>query len=71
MQELTPRTSDIVVSYGERLSSRIIAEHFAQNNLGGVHVDARTCIVTDAQHGRAVPLENEQGKSWNNMSGPC
>ncbi|HEX4020666.1 MAG TPA: lysine-sensitive aspartokinase 3 [Acidobacteriaceae bacterium] len=62
VQELTPRTSDIVVSYGERLSSRIIAEHFAQNNLGGVHVDARTCIVTDAQHGRAVPLENETGQ---------
>ena len=59
VQELTPRTSDLVVSYGERLSSRMIAEFFAQRELAGAHVDARTCIVTDAQHGKAVPLEKE------------
>ncbi len=59
VQELTPRTSDLVVSHGERLSSRIIAEHFAQHDLNGAHVDARCCIVTDAQHGRALPLELE------------
>ena len=59
VQELTPRTSDMVVSHGERLSSYIIAEYFAQRDLDGAHVDARTCIVTDAQHGKAVPLELE------------
>ncbi len=59
VQELTPRTSDLVVSHGERLSSRIIADYFAQRGLDGAHVDARTCIITDAQHGRAVPLELE------------
>ena len=59
VQELTPRTLDLVVSHGERLSSRIIADYFAQRSLDGAHVDARTCIVTDAQHGRAVPLELE------------
>ena len=59
VQELTPRTSDLVVSHGERLSSRIIAEFFAQRDVAGAHVDARACIVTDAQHGRAMPLELE------------
>lgn len=59
VQELTPRTSDMVVSHGERLSSLIIAEYFAQRDLNGAHVDARTCIVTDAQHGKALPLELE------------
>ncbi|HEY0785773.1 MAG TPA: lysine-sensitive aspartokinase 3 [Acidobacteriaceae bacterium] len=53
--ELTPRISDMIVSYGERLSSRILAEYFAAQGLAGVHVDARLCIVTDRQHTRAVP----------------
>jgi aspartate kinase len=55
--ELTPRISDMIVSYGERLSSRMIAEAFAQRELDGVHVDARNCIITDAQHGKAVPQD--------------
>jgi aspartate kinase len=58
--ELTPRISDMIVSYGERLSSRMISEYFGGRvtdgvSLNGVHVDARTCIVTDHQHTRAVP----------------
>jgi aspartate kinase len=55
--ELTPRTSDNVVSYGERLSSRIVAGAFAQHGLGGVRVDSRACIVTDDHYGKAVPQE--------------
>jgi aspartate kinase len=53
--ELTPRTNDLVVSFGERLSSRMIAEAFEQHGLHGAHVDARSCIVTDATYGKAVP----------------
>jgi aspartate kinase len=53
--ELTPRINDMIVSYGERLSSRMIAGVFALRGLDGVHVDARKCIITDAQHMRAVP----------------
>jgi len=55
--ELTPRIADMVVSYGERVSSRMVAEAFARNGLDAVHVDARQCIVTDAQHGKAVPQD--------------
>lgn len=55
--ELTPRTSDRVVSYGERLSSRMVAATFAQHGLDGVHVDARHCIITDDHYGKAVPQE--------------
>ncbi|MGB0122701.1 MAG: lysine-sensitive aspartokinase 3 [Silvibacterium sp.] len=55
--ELTPRISDMIVSEGERLSSRIIAEAFRHFGLDAVHVDARSCIVTDAHHGRAVPQD--------------
>ena len=45
----------MVVSFGERLSSRMVAEAFQHQGLSAVHVDARNCIVTDAQHGKAVP----------------
>jgi len=55
--ELTPRTSDLVVSFGERLSSRLVAEAFSARGLNAVHVEARKCIVTDAQHGRAIPQD--------------
>lgn len=55
--ELTPRISDMIVSVGERLSSRIIAEAFRHIGLDAVHIDARQCIVTDAQHGRAIPQD--------------
>ena len=55
--ELTPRISDLVVSYGERLSSRIIAAAFAERSINAAHIDAREVIVTDSQFGKAVPLD--------------
>jgi aspartate kinase len=55
--ELTPRISDMIVSYGERISSRMITEAFSRCGLKAVHVDARQCIVTDAQYGKAIPLD--------------
>jgi aspartate kinase len=55
--ELTPRTSDNVVSFGERFSSRMVAGAFAQHGLDGVRVDSRECIVTDHHYGKAVPQE--------------
>lgn len=55
--ELTARTSDLVVSFGERLSSRMVAAAFDQRGLNGTHVDARTCIITDANYGKAAPQE--------------
>jgi len=55
--ELTPRTSDLVVSFGERLSGQLVATVFEQRGLHGAHVDARTCIITDDHYGRAIPQE--------------
>ena len=53
--ELTARTNDLVVSYGERLSSRIVADAFEHRGIRSAHVDARTCIITDRHHGKAAP----------------
>jgi aspartate kinase len=55
--ELTPRTSDNVVSFGERISSQMVAAAFSQHGLNGIQVDARTCIVTDNHYGKAIPQE--------------
>jgi len=55
--ELTPRISDLIVSYGERLSSVMIAEAFKERGLNGVHVDSREVIVTDSQYQKAAPLD--------------
>jgi len=55
--ELTPRTADKVVSYGERISSQMVAAAFAQHEMNGVHVDARSCIITDDHYGKAAPQE--------------
>jgi aspartate kinase len=55
--ELTPRISDMIVSEGERISSKMIAAAFAHRDLDAVHVDARQCIITDAQYGKAVPQD--------------
>jgi aspartate kinase len=57
--ELTPRTSDLVLSYGERLSSMIITPAFVARDIPAVLLDARQVIVTDGQHSRAVPQLEE------------
>ncbi len=57
--ELTPRSSDAIASYGEMLSSRIIALAFRKFGLTGGHLDARKLIVTDRRHTQATPLVPE------------
>lgn len=55
--ELTERTSDNVVSFGERLSSVMVAAAFIEYGLNSAHLDARTVILTDAHYGKAAPDE--------------
>ena len=57
--EITPRSTDAVLSFGERLSSKIVAAAFSARGLHSALVDSRACIVTDATHTRAVPLFDE------------
>jgi aspartate kinase len=53
--ELTPRISDLIVSFGERNSSRIVTAAFRQMGIQAAHVDARQIIITDSQFQKAVP----------------
>jgi aspartate kinase len=53
---VTPRLWDETLSYGERLSSALIAMIFQSLGLRATHVDARQILVTDGRHTQALPL---------------
>src|SRR6478672_10901728 len=57
--ELTPRTTDTISGFGERVSSKIAAAAFSQRHIQAAHVDSRKCIVTDSNFGKAVPQFEE------------
>src|SRR5512146_1121791 len=54
--ELTPRSIDAISSYGERLSSYIVALAFRHFGLKANHLDSRKVIITDKRHTQAAPL---------------
>lgn len=53
LRELSARTKDRVVSYGELLSSQIIAARCKSGNTDCVWTDARELIVTSSDYGNA------------------
>ena len=55
-RQLTPELRDEILSYGERLSSEIVAAAFHRFGIKTIHLDARKFIVTDNQCTRATPL---------------
>jgi aspartate kinase len=55
MGEFTPRATDAVSAYGERLSSLTVTGQFRKCGMDAVHVDSRSVIVTDARHTQAAP----------------
>jgi aspartate kinase len=56
--ELTPRIADLIVSYGERLSSQIVAAAFRERGVDAVHADAREFIITDSVFQKAAPQDD-------------
>ncbi len=53
--ELTPRTLDTVMSFGERISSQLMALALCQHGMAGRAFDAREYMVTDERHTQAQP----------------
>src|SRR2546423_1881080 len=53
--ELTPRSQDAIVSFGERLSSVIVSAALAARGIPAELVDSRDFILTDKQFTRAAP----------------
>ncbi|HET9308239.1 MAG TPA: aspartate kinase [Candidatus Sulfotelmatobacter sp.] len=55
-RKLDLKAQDQLLGLGECFSSRLVTEALCQAGLNAAHVDARSCIVTDARHGQASPL---------------
>lgn len=53
--ELSPRSVDAISSYGERLSSALVALAFRRFGIDAVHLDARQILITNDRHTRAAP----------------
>ena len=68
--ELTARSTDQVLSYGEILSSKIIVAAFNVRNLPVAFVDSRECIVTDHQFTRAAPVFDETNDRLHKIIAP-
>jgi len=56
MGEMTPRATDAVSAFGERLSSVIVSARFRELGIDTSHVDSRAVIVTDGRHTQAAPI---------------
>jgi aspartate kinase len=53
--EVTKRSLDTIASYGERLSSMIIAQAMEEASMKSMLVDAREFMITDDDYTKAVP----------------
>ena len=57
--ELTPRVSDAMASFGERLSTVIITQVLENQGIPAQLMDARKCIITNDNFVNAVPFSDE------------
>jgi aspartate kinase len=56
-EELTPRTKDLILSFGERLSTIVVATRLAHDGADGVPMESDALgFITNDQHGNAVAL---------------
>lgn len=52
---------DAVLACGEQLSSALLTATLCAAGIDAIVIDARSCIITNAEHGCAVPLMEETG----------
>ena len=63
LKELSPRSTDLILSFGEILSAKIMTEVIKGTGIHAEYLDARNIIVTDTSHGSAkVDLETSYNK---------
>ena len=69
VKELTPETIDHISSFGERMSSKIIAEYMKKENIQAEAFNAYDIgLITDSNFGNAEPLECSYAKINSNLS---
>jgi len=67
VRELTSRTQDVVMSFGERVTADLICEYLKLQGAGAEFVDARNLIKTDRTFGAArvdFPVTNENIREY-------
>jgi aspartate kinase len=65
-----PALRDAFVSHGEQLSSKLLAAVLSASGVKARQVDARRCVITDDEHGRANPLREETERHTRAEIGP-
>ena len=68
--ELTARSQDAIVSFGERLSSAIVTEAFRSRGIAAELADSRRFIITDDSFSRAAPDMPETARHCGEVLGP-
>ncbi|MBN2412207.1 bifunctional aspartate kinase/homoserine dehydrogenase I [candidate division KSB1 bacterium] len=53
VKECSPRTMDMLVSFGERLCAQLMTVLFINKGFNAEYIDARDLVVTDRKHGGA------------------
>ena len=53
VQECSPRSLDLIVSFGERMNNTVVAAYMRSIGLAAEYVDTRELILTDSTHGAA------------------
>ena len=56
LREVTPRLSDRIASFGERLATVLVSAALRESGVNAALIDARECIVTDDHFTCAAPL---------------
>jgi len=68
LRELTPRTLDYVLSFGERFAVRIISSYLATQGIDSNPLDAfKIGLITDSNYGNATPLPESSGLIRKNL----
>jgi aspartokinase/homoserine dehydrogenase 1 len=70
LRELTPRTTDYLVSRGERVSARLVAAALEAGGARARYVDALDLIHTDAAFGQAAPDYARTDRAVQRVLGP-
>ncbi|HUD70490.1 MAG TPA: aspartate kinase [Dongiaceae bacterium] len=70
LREPGPRPLDLLASFGERLSARLVAAHLASLGLSARYVDARDAVLTDDAHGAANVEPGPTGRRLRARLGP-
>ncbi|HVO42367.1 MAG TPA: aspartate kinase [Aggregatilineales bacterium] len=71
LREVTPRGMDLIASFGERLSARLLAAHLRDLGNDAIAIDANDLIITDENFQAAVPYMDETRKRVQEYLIPC